>query len=320
MLEELIGFLKALFGFPPPEQTTGLPTGAREDEPDDRDYQAEEIMGAPNIDWSKEFRLSEPPNEDQGSSLSCVSQSCSYYHWQLTGKDFSRRDLHSRVFLPQGGAYIRDGLKQITKNGHATRDEAPDPYPQTERSMRDGSGITAEERASDIEASYFVLPNQSIDGVAWGILNYKGVVFGVKGRNIDWRDLKYPTYPPAGAPVEWGHALYAFGFGQDAKGKYIVCKSSWCSRGSSVHYIYENYFTTGNTFNAWTLIPKAPQKIKIRQVGWEDQEKGLYFGFDTMGRREQLLDKLTEMFPDYELDPSEWNLGKRPWNTASVDN
>lgn len=54
-------------------------------------------------------------------------------------------------------------------------------------------------------------------------------------------------------------------------------------------------------------------KIKIRSIGWNDAEKGLYFPFDTMERRQQVLNKLTGLFPDYELDPSEYNLGKRPW-------
>jgi len=58
---------------------------------------------------------------------------------------------------------------------------------------------------------------------------------------------------------------------------------------------------------------KPMPKIKIRSIGWNDPEKGLYFPFDTMERRQALLEKLTGLFPDYELDPTEYNLKTRPW-------
>jgi hypothetical protein len=58
---------------------------------------------------------------------------------------------------------------------------------------------------------------------------------------------------------------------------------------------------------------KPMDKIKIRSIGWNDAEKGLYFPFDTMDRQQALVKKLTDLFPDYELDPTEYNLGKRPW-------
>jgi hypothetical protein len=59
---------------------------------------------------------------------------------------------------------------------------------------------------------------------------------------------------------------------------------------------------------------KPMEKIKIRAIGWNDAEKGLYFPFDTPERQQALLAQLTNLFPDYELDSKEWNLGKRPWN------
>ena len=55
------------------------------------------------------------------------------------------------------------------------------------------------------------------------------------------------------------------------------------------------------------------EKIKIRNVGWNDAEKGLYFPFDTPERQQMLIGKLTELFPDYEFEPQEYNLGIRPW-------
>src|SRR6478609_7760439 len=136
-----------------------LPKGALPDLEDPRDFKAEQVMGAPQIDWSKEFRLDAPPDEDQGSSSSCVSQAWSYYHWQVHRLNWSRRDLYSRIFLPQRGAYVRDGGAQIVSVGQAIRDNVPDPSPETENGMRDKTGENPDVERVGIEVSYFLLPN-----------------------------------------------------------------------------------------------------------------------------------------------------------------
>lgn len=231
-----------------------LGQGAVEDTPDDRDFQVTpEMMGAANIDWTKEFRLPAPPDEDQGISDSCVAHAWSYYHWQLRGKPYSRRDLFARIALTYG-AEIRAGGKELTSAGQATKDEVSDPSPQTPTNMRDKTGLDPAEQASDIELSYFVLPQQDITGVAWGVQAYKGVVFGVIGNNAGWQDMENPT-PPSPNTVNWGHALYAMGSHLHNGQKCIIAKSSWCNSVKE-HHIKENYFNAGMTFNAWTLIPR----------------------------------------------------------------
>lgn len=235
--------------------------GAVPDQPDDRDFKAEAILGAVTVDFTEEFRLPEPPSQDQGQSDSCVAHAWSYYHWQLRGKDYSRRDLFCRIFLDYG-AYIRDGGKEIVKNGHATKDEVPDPSPQTASNMRSKADTDALERLDDIEASYFVLPQQDINGVAWGIKNYKGVVFGVNGSNQGWQNMLEPRPPMQGETI-WGHALYAMGYHTHGDGqKCIIAKSSWSP--VTEHHIREFYFTSLiGTFNAWTLIPKESNTMKL---------------------------------------------------------
>jgi len=237
-----------------------LGKGALPDPPDERDFKAAEIMGAVNVDWSKEFRVPEPPNQDQDSSDSCVAHAWSYYKWQLHRKDYSRRDLFCRIALPDFGAYIRDGGKETVKNGQSTKDEVSDPGFQTPQNMRDKSGTKQEFREDDKELNYFVLPQQDINGVAWGIQNYKGVVFGLTGSNPGWADLKNPR-PPRFGETTWGHALYAMGFHMHDGQKCIIAKSSWCKTGVTEHHIKEIYFTTGNTFSAWTLIPNNTMQL-----------------------------------------------------------
>lgn len=244
---------------------TEFAKGALPDPHDERDYQVP--LGAITIDWSKEFRLPEPATFNQRSSDSCVACAWSYYHWQLTGKTFSKRDLFCRIALDYG-AYVRDGGLAIVNEGQADSKEVPDPLRPTRTNMRDSSGTKPEYRIDDKQLKSFVLPQQDISGVAWGIETYKGVVFGVRGDDAGWQDMKYPS--PPSTPNVWGHALYAMGYHICTDGqKCIIAKSSWSS--TNEHHIRENYFLTGNTFSAWTLIPQSliPQPM-YRKVVFAD--------------------------------------------------
>src|ERR1051325_7144320 len=157
-----------------------LGKGAIPQPPDERDYSFTPIAPpASPIDWTKEYRLREPPNENQYTSSSCVAQASSYLHWQLRNRDYSRRDVYSEIYLPGGGAYLRDGVKRIADYGQATRDEVPDPSPQTETAMRNKTGTTREKQASDKEKTYFLL-GTSINQIAIAVRDYYGAVFGVQ--------------------------------------------------------------------------------------------------------------------------------------------
>jgi hypothetical protein len=58
-----------------------------------------------------------------------------------------------------------------------------------------------------------------------------------------------------------------------------------------------------NTFNAWTLIPKAAQKILARQIGWqENPELGVYIPADTMERFAFTKANIATWLPGYDLD------------------
>ena len=61
---------------------------------------------------------------------------------------------------------------------------------------------------------------------------------------------------------------------------------------------------------------KPSDKIKVRQVGWSggDKEKGIYVPFDTPATQAEIISKINEILPKYELDVTkEYNLGKRPF-------
>jgi hypothetical protein len=54
-------------------------------------------------------------------------------------------------------------------------------------------------------------------------------------------------------------------------------------------------------------------RIVMRRIGWVDQEKGRYVGFDTEERQAKFDAAMKTLFPDYRVEEKEWNLGKRPW-------
>jgi hypothetical protein len=241
-----------------------LGKGCVPDVPDARDFSAEPLMGASApVDWNTGLRLPDPGHEDQGSSDSCVAQAWSYYHNQIHAANYSRRDLFARIAQAYG-ASIRDGGLAIVNAGQATRDEVPDPQTETPQNMRDKTGINASEELPYEELNSFVIDRNSIDVVAQGIRDYKGVVFGVTGSNEGWQDMQNPR-PPASGENTWGHALYAMGYHLHNGVKCIIAKSSWCSVVQE-HHISEAYFVSGNTFNAWTLISKQQQPMNQAKI------------------------------------------------------
>lgn len=237
---------------------THLGKGAHPDPHDERDFRfaAHPSFAAAlaAVNFNVPFQLPEPPNEDQNGSSSCVGQAWSYYHRQLTGRDYSRRDIYAQIRFPNGGgAYVRDGGLRIVKFGQATRDETPDPHPETEAAMASLDGISEAKEASDRELDSFLVDG-TIDAYAAAIRAYKGVVGGLNGSDAGWQNL---AEPQSIGPFQWGHCLYFFGYHMHGGKKCAIAKSSWGMAGNTtVHHIKENYFQSGAMFNAWTLIPR----------------------------------------------------------------
>lgn len=239
-----------------PDETIIAP-GALPDPIDERDFEAPLGAGV-SVDFNIPFQLPEPPNFNQSSADCCVACAWSYFHWQVGGTIYSKRDLFCRI-AQDYGAYIRDGGLELVKNGQADNKEVKDPSSPNMTNMRSSTGTKPEYRIDGKVYSSFTLPQQDIEGYAWAIKNYKGIVFGVYGTNEGWKDKENPI-PPSMGVTPWGHALYGFGYHMHAGEKCIIAKSSW---GGTVHHIKHTYFYTGNTFSAWTLIPKKETPMYI---------------------------------------------------------
>lgn len=270
--------------------------GAVKKTPDTRDFPMSVAMGAARIsdtEWTKGFKLPEPPDTDQGSSDACVSYATSYYHWQKKGKVYSKRDLFSRIALGYG-AYIVDGVKAISKIGQLTIGECQDPLNPDTKNMRDRNGIDAKLGYDDVTGGYFNAEGVGMmDSLAWAIKTQGGAVFGVTGDNTGWKNGELPKPPSTG--ITWSHALYVYGFGiRDGK-KYILAKSSWCNWVKN-HHITEDYFKAPNAvFNGYCIIDRKPP---IEQIYKRGNELGLISRAEDPAR---MVEYLTKAKIDYKL-------------------
>lgn len=241
------------------EDIEQLGKGALPDPYDVADYTAELTFGAGEpVVWKPEpLGRPEPVDFNQASSSSCVGCGGRNLHWSVNDKqDWSRRDLYSQIFIPgSGGAYLRDVVKVICDIGNQNQAECPDPVKPTEALMRQKSSLPPSAGADGKEMNYFVIKVNTIDAVAQAIRDYNGCIFGVVGSNPGWKDKTNPRPPKPGETL-WQHCIEGFDFHLRNGKKTIISKSSWCGNGHHIHNINEDYFTSGNTFNAWCLIPK----------------------------------------------------------------
>lgn len=151
-----------------------------------------------------------------------------------------------------------------------------------------------------------------------------------KGRGFDLVAFVVPRRQWQGGAIggmtNWNHGKYELEFGCDENEKHPLI-DMWFFTNSLLHELMhaikqmkQSYDNTHNYM--WydvfdlkgALAFYKATKIKIRNIGWRDAEKGLYFPFDTEERQQQLINQLTNLFPDYTFDSKEWNLGSRPWN------
>ena len=240
-----------------PDELEEFGKGALPDPEDRRDLvlKLASQLGAIEVDWDTPFRLPMPPFVNQGRADCCVACAWSYFHWQVTKRAYSVRDLFCRIALDYG-AYIRDGGLQLVNNGQAESHEVKDPSPMTATNMRSTAGTKDEYRIDGKVYKAFALPQGDINGFAWAIENYKGVVFGVYGTSEGWADKENPRPPLAGEEL-WGHALKGQGHHLHEGVKCIEAMPSWVVGGTKLHHIKQTYFyaMTG-VYSPWVLIPK----------------------------------------------------------------
>jgi len=270
--------------------------GAYPDIFDSRDYIYENICaGAEPIDWNISFELEPLKVENQNGSGSCVGQAWAKYLEELERKenntftDLSARFIYSQIYLPSGGAYIRNGGKLAVEQGCPTESILPS-YPATEEAMRISIDITEEIRDNAFfyksKAYASIEHKDNIDIVAQAIKQNHGVVTGVQGENSGWK-VAWVTPPKDGG--DWGHAIYLVGYGMINGKKYIKFINSWSDGWGDKGYGYlsEDYFTSGNVFALWTLVDQpntADETNMLRIIGDRSSKKQYIKGKDNVLR------------------------------------
>jgi len=287
----------------------------------DRSYDSIAMAGEP-VDWNAGYDIEEEldfelPFKNQGSSSSCVGNAWSYYIGILNTieegvyKEVSAKSIYSQIFLPGGGAYIRDGGK-LAVNWGAMFETIVSSYdngkPPKEAFMRDLTWKTheIEKLAKILQAKeYRVINHVTMDTVAQAIRDNHCVVGGVYiGNSGTWR-----TAEPKPSTREGGHCLLLGKYGIDEMGKFISTPNSWnnLKLKDKLHpdgwqKLREDYFNNTFSFNPWLLRDKPnqdpdtnyndPEVIKIL----DENEKACIIEGEGSGRKGILINgKLREI-------------------------
>ena len=277
---------------------------------DTRDYQFNALARAAGIDikfdWDKGFDVEEKLNiklrhENQGSSSSCCGQGLTAYGEVLefietgTIKEFSSRRIYSNIYLPQGGAYIQDALKFVTKQSFVLEKDLlsyEDGNPPSEQFMRDKGNLSELilQDAMKWQAKDYYQVGGNIDNAAIALQNGFGLYMAATGSNGGWStgDLK----PPLSSERMWGHAF----FGKAARirnGKKAIkihnsWGNAWCLGGDA--WLNEDYFKSGYIWQPYVLIDKNNFNFMKLIKSKNPNDKTVYL-IDTEGSRRAFYDE-----------------------------
>ena len=250
-----------------------LTSGLFHSRKDNRDYDFEKdicgVGAGPMFkpEWDNGYML-EPYKkgyikiEHQGKSLSCVGQAYSKYAEVLNWfdvkdiQDLSARDLYSRIYLPQGGASLSTGARELVKRGVNIEVDVPS-YDQNGSPLKESEFRSVnrtdelKERALKFKGQSYYTVRPDIELMAMAISMGHGFVFGARGNNKGWKtgDVKFFA-------DSWGHAIYGIGYGikNGKKGIYFV--NSWGKNwgDNGIGFMDEDYFTTGKVFAGRVII------------------------------------------------------------------
>ena len=263
-----------------------LGKGLVPDTKDERDLKFEDVLGAGPVmtdaEWKQGFDIEKElkikiPFKNQQTSLSCVGNGFSYQAGVINAKEVGHYDevsakgIYSQIFLPGGGAQLRDAAKLLVNWGallEAQLKSYRDDGTTDEKFMEDLTWVTPEliKLAKVLQAKeYRTITGQGIDYFARAIKDNLGCVGGVAGANNGTWNTSEPKPPVSAAAIKWYHCLYFGKFGIDEKGKYIATPNSWGTRNEAdkLHpddwqKLREDYFKNNNKFiiNPWTLLDK----------------------------------------------------------------
>ena len=278
--------------------------GCRLEKKDDRDDQAEQILGSQPFDWRKGWDIRDKFKlkvESQNGSLSCVGQAISKYAEIFSGnKDLSARDVYSRIYLEKygGGAYIRNGFSLVVKRGVCSENMAAsyecfetknkDGFcsvcnPPSEKFMRKVPVYVEEDALKAKAERYAVIKhNNDIDTVADIISRSQGAVTGVNLTREGWKSHPFVRPPQSGEKI-YGHAILLCAAKMIKGKKTIIFLNSYGKNWGNLGYGYldEDYFKSGDVFNI-RIFYYNKKTMKI--IGHKKTKKQYLLGEDNVIR------------------------------------
>ena len=276
-----------------------LTSGLYSDRYDNRDYDFEkDVCGGGSMfkpEWKIGYML-EPYKkgyikiEHQGKSLSCVGQAYSKYAEMLNWfdikdmNDLSARDLYSRIYLPQGGASLSTGAKELTKKGVNLESDVPS-YDQNGIALKESDYRNVvrtqelKEKALIFKGISYYSVRPDIELMAMAISMGHGVVFGARGNNKGWisGDVKF-------LHNSWGHAIFGIGYGIKNGKKGIYFANSWGKNwgDEGIGFMDEDYFKSGMVFPGRVIIdnPNLEDSMPMTTIK-KDGEAPIYVRADS---------------------------------------
>lgn len=252
------------------------PAGCIPEPFDKQDFQLEEVCEAlPAFDWEKGFDIEAKlnlkiPIKSQGRSSSCVGQAWAYYCGVLEAleikkyRDCSARWFYSQIYLPQGGAYLRDGGQITVKQGAVPSYYVPDYKTEDEMRKKDWAIDVPQVAKLYLKDSYVSIPKRSIDQIASIMLEHNGFISGVRTNFKNWK----VTFPKiSSVQPQGGHAIYFGKVKLINNKKYLGFPNSW---GEAIgdkgwQWLGEEWVNSGRFFNP-KVIRDLPSEIQRKEM------------------------------------------------------
>lgn len=233
---------------------------------DKKDFKLESVASAFILPEEYSIKDKVGKIKHQDGSLSCVGQSFAYYAEVLNlietnqKTELSARDIYSSIFVPEGGAWLRDACKRLTQSGVAEEVYVSSYLagkPPTEAYMRLRNDIT-----SDIEENAMTYITKSY--VSWDTTNFEtfkraiyegnGCVIASYGNNSTWGGSTLSV--PLREDCNWAHATYCTGWKVINGKEYLEFVNSWGEDWGAKGFglMPKEYITSGLVFNAWTMV------------------------------------------------------------------
>jgi hypothetical protein len=207
--------------------------------------------------YDVEVKFGKMKREHQGNSCSCVGQGWSNYLQMLNQiechsfTDLSARDIYSQIFVPAGGAYIRDGAKIAVNNGVQEESDlssymAGNPPDEAFMRLRNDVTATGLSKALKYQSKKFVFVDTFFpmtDG--------------------DWENVRQVIWQFNGFVSGYGgHCMYASGYGLKDGKKFIKFVNSY---GEGSDFIWQDEKELYD-ITALVDLPNPPDKINMSNI------------------------------------------------------